>query len=287
MSTATTGPASLGDGPPGSRQPSLEAHDRFVAAVSAECRVPGSQQALRRALGKPVDEIPARTHAVLLRNGLVPDTAKGDARRAHYAMAALIAARPGARRESGPDAEPPRSPEPGGEAADTRTTADSGRTVGTGTRAGSGTTAGPGTADGTGTTAGTGSAGTASESFRPGGTNLGESLALAAVLRHPDLLAHNEPGADPHRVAGLESRLHLMVRQDVDGLHRMLPGVLRQLGSAGVPVDHGCLLKDLIAWTWYRDSVATRWLTEYYRTVNRERAAAQQKKRKPDSPARE
>ncbi|MGW5679792.1 type I-E CRISPR-associated protein Cse2/CasB, partial [Streptomyces sp. NPDC003860] len=77
----------------------------------------------------------------------------------------------------------------------------------------------------------------------------------------------------------LEARLHLMARQDLDGLHRMLPSVLRQVDAVDtVLVDYACLLKDLLAWRWRRDSVATRWLTDHYRTINRERAAAKARK---------
>lgn len=260
MSTATTGPVSPGGALPGDassrkRHPSLEDHDVFVEAVRAECRVPGAQQELRRALGKPVNGVPARTHAVLLRNGIIPDGTKGDARRAHYAVAALIAARPRAERVADQESARERP-----EAA---------------------------AAESDGQEASTGSEDLTTAKFRPGGTSLGESLALATIIRDPDSIAQNDAsdgGSNAHKVSGLESRLHLMTRQDVDGIHRMLPGLLRQLGSAAVPVDYACLLKDLIAWHWYRDSVTTRWLTDYYRTLNRERAAAKEKKRKPGSP---
>ncbi|MEV8391814.1 MULTISPECIES: type I-E CRISPR-associated protein Cse2/CasB [unclassified Streptomyces] len=243
MSTATTGPASPGDAPPGKRHPRLEGHDAFVRAVRTECRVPGSQQALRHALGKPVDEVPARTHAVLLRNGLLPDGTKGDARRAHYAVAALIAARPRAERVA--DQEPQQEQEKTEETAEPNSREAS-----------------SGSAD----------LATQKPKFKPGGTSLGESLALATIRRDPDSVTRGEAGSDTHKVSGLESRLHLMARQDLDGIHRMLPSVMRQLGSAEVPIDYACLLNDLTAWRWYRGSVTTRWLTDYYRSLNHERA---------------
>ncbi|MFJ7424003.1 type I-E CRISPR-associated protein Cse2/CasB [Streptomyces uncialis] len=236
MSTSITGPVSPGDSPLGERHASLAEHDAFVEAVTAECRIPGSQQALRRALGKPVNDVPARTHAVLLRGGVLPDTARGEARRAHYAVAALIANRPRAALLDAPWPGPPTDP-------DGREETSSALQPAAGT-------------------------------FHPSGTSLGESLAKAAILRSPDLVARDAPG-EATKVTGLEARIHLMSRQDTDGLHRMLPGVLRLVDSAGtVPVDYACLLKDLLAWRWRRDSVATRWLTDYYRTINRERAAA-------------
>jgi CRISPR system Cascade subunit CasB len=247
MSSTTAGPASPdnaapGDAPSGRRHPSLEGHDAFVRAVRGECRIPGAQQALRRALGKTVDEVPARTHAVLLRNGLVPDGAKGDARRAHYAVAALIAARPRAERNADrePSPEEPAVVEPGsadGGAEDSGSTPEA--TVG----------------------------------FRPRGTSLGESLALATVRRVSTSIADGPADTDNSKVSGLEARLHLMTRQDLDGIHRMLPSVLRQLGSTEVPVDYARLLKDLTAWRWYRNSVTTDWLSDYYRTLNRKHPA--------------
>nr|WSZ99237.1 type I-E CRISPR-associated protein Cse2/CasB [Streptomyces sp. NBC_00857] len=261
MSTATAGPdspgnTSPGDAPSDQRHPSLESHDAFVRAVRGECRVPGSQQALRRALGKTVDEVPPRTHAVLLRKGLVPDGATGDARRAHYAVAALIAARPRAERvaDREPSTEQPTTGEPDEEGTEVE---DSGTS--------------PETTTG----------------FSPRGTSLGQSLALATLRREPTSITHDPEDTDSLKVSGLESRLHLMTRQDVDGIHRMLPSVLRQLGSAEVPVDYARLLKDLTAWRWYRNSVTTDWLTDYYRTLNRERAATKKKakqERQPPSP---
>ncbi|MGV9314917.1 type I-E CRISPR-associated protein Cse2/CasB [Streptomyces sp. NPDC003691] len=241
-----TTPPVPGADPAEQRQPSLERHDAFVAAVAAECGIPGSQQALRRALGKPVDGVPARTHAVLLRNGILPDGAGGDARRAHYAVAALIADLPRAEISALLPDRPSESP------ADPDGRDESG--------------------------------GPSRRTFKPGGTNLGESLARAAIVRNPDIITRDS-GTEAAGVAGLEARLHLMVRQDPEGLHRMLPGVLRQVVSTDTPVDYACLLRDLSAWRWHRDSVATRWLTDHYRTINRERAAVKARKRNPAQPS--
>jgi CRISPR system Cascade subunit CasB len=157
-------------------------------------------------------------------------------------VAALIAARPSAQRIA--DAE-----DPGGGAV---TTADDS----SGPAAGSGHPASGDPVPGR---------------FRPWGTSLGESLA-SAVTRHAD--------AGGIKQDGTESRLHLMVRQDIDGLHRMLPAVLRRLGSAGVSADYACLLRDLIAWPKGRDAVTVRWLEDYYRTLRRH--AADEKPDKPD-----
>jgi CRISPR system Cascade subunit CasB len=208
--------AAADETPAQERHASLAPHDEFVARVRADCRLPGVQQALRRGLAKKVEEVPARTHAALLRHGLIPYEAKN--RRPYYAVAALIADRPRARLEAETE-----TAEPAAEAE----------------------SASPPVGGG------------------PWGTNLGESLALAVA----------RIGGDGIKEDGAESRLHLMVRQDEDGLHRMLPAVARLLGSAGVPIDYACLLNDLLAWRYRRDAVATRWLESYYRTLRRQEQA--------------
>lgn len=236
MST-TTAQGAQGDASPEPRHASLEPYDVFVAGVRAECADPGTQQALRRGLAKPVDEVPVRTHAALLRKGLVPDGEKGSRRRAFYAVAALIAARPRAQRLAETDTSDAQIPAAEGGAGTAQAATVSGGDVGTPSP---------------------------TAAFRPLGTSLGESLALAVARQ----------GSDGIKEEGAESRLHLMVRQDVNGIHRMLPGMLRQLGSTGIATDYACLLRDLIAWRYHRVSVATRWLEDYYRTLRRERAAS-------------
>ncbi|WP_432148930.1 type I-E CRISPR-associated protein Cse2/CasB [Streptomyces sp. bgisy029] len=211
------------------RAESLRSHDLFVTRVIAACRNAGEQQALRRALGKPVEEIPARTRAILLRPRqtkddephlpLVPYNAGN--KRPFYAVAALIAARPRVQRVDAGTSHEGKEEDRSAPAADKR--------------------AGKG-------------------GFRPGGTNLGESLALAITRRD-----------DAIKEKGAEEKLHLMLRQDIDGLHRMLPSVVRLVSGAGVHIDYACLLRDLRAWPAYRDDVVTRWLESYYRTLGAER----------------
>jgi CRISPR system Cascade subunit CasB len=222
-------PATAADASRQERDPNLRSYDEFVAGVRAVCRDAGAQQALRRALAKPVEEVPARTHAVLLRGGLIKhggEDVKGSRRRrAWYAVAALIAARPRAEREADKaDAEPEE--------------------------------------DAVAPAAG----------LDPHGTTLGGSLAQAVTRRRD--------GGDGIKENGAESRLHLAVRQDTDGIHRMLPGLARQIGGAGVALDYGQLLRDLDRWEFSRDRVVTRWLEDYYRTLRRAEAAAKNAKKK-------
>ncbi|MEU3203626.1 type I-E CRISPR-associated protein Cse2/CasB [Streptomyces cyaneofuscatus] len=225
--------------------------------MSEACAVPATQQALRRGLGKAVDEVPARTHAALLRNGLVPDGLPPVARWAHYAVAALIAARPRGERVAGEEARSTQftaaeGPSP---AAPPEGVALPQHPVGSATTADPSRVAGPG---------GPGLPSALTEQRPSWGTSLGSCLAQALIRTKPDSIK-----ADSDKVSGPEARLHLLVRQDLDGLHRMLPGVLRQLGSAGVPADYGRLLHDIANWPYQRGETATRWLEDYYRTLRR------------------
>ncbi|WP_165956016.1 type I-E CRISPR-associated protein Cse2/CasB [Streptomyces hainanensis] len=215
----------------------LAPYDEFVMKVREACGEPGTQQALRRGLGKPLDEMPARTHAALLRRGLVPDSARPTEKRAYYAVAALIAARPRTMRKADDHA---MEPEDAGAA--------SGQDEGV---------ADPSGAD-PAHTAG-------SETERPTdqrpswGTSLGTSLAQAVTRDRPD----------GTRAGGIESRLHLLVRQETDGMYRMLPAIARHLGSSGVPIDYGRLLHDIAFWRYQRGETAMRWLEDFYRTIRR------------------
>ncbi|WP_330175985.1 type I-E CRISPR-associated protein Cse2/CasB [Streptomyces sp. NBC_01498] len=238
-------------------------YDEYAERVRKLCReAPGKQSALRAGLGKPVTEVPARMHAALLRPGLIREDPEGrgyvDKERAYYAIAALIAARPRSQRlsetsdtdtaDTGTREHPtgedvPAAVAADGDSADTRPASDTSR------------------ADGSAT------------AFRPRGTSLGESFAIAVGRRSPDQL--NSGAA--------ESRLHLLVRQDLDGVHRTLPSVVRWLGSSGVGPDYACLLRDLTVWRYERDAVATRWLQAFYRSLRRQETAAGERPSSPDS----
>ncbi|WP_411114582.1 type I-E CRISPR-associated protein Cse2/CasB [Streptomyces sp. 029-5] len=247
------------------RHAALAECDTFVGRVREACANSGTQQALRRGLAKTVDEVPARTHAALLRNGLVPDTAGGATRRAYYAVAALIAARPpaerlldAATREAVGD-ETAQADAQGDTPADPADSAD----VPDGQPRAAAAAAAAGQASRTGERITPGIASQTSESRAhfSWGTSLGASLAQAVT----------RGGQDAVKEDGVESRLHLLVRQETDGLHRMLPAVLRQLGSAGVMADYGRLLYDVRRWQYDRDTTATRWLEDYYRVLRRAR----------------
>ncbi|MEE1756493.1 type I-E CRISPR-associated protein Cse2/CasB [Streptomyces sp. SP18CS02] len=258
--------------PPVPRHETLAPFDTFVARVREVCRRPGAQQALRAGLARPVNEVPARTHAALLRGGLVPDHAPAAEKRAYYAVAALIAARPRAERRADEDARRAADGQAGtGDrpaGTDVRPAGMEGATEGAAVEPGAGTGSPPGRP--------ASAAPTGAPATQPKvswGTSLGESMAQLTARR----VRHNTPAtgdtkqrtADTSKADGAEQRLHLLVRQDIEGLHRMLPAVLRRLGSADVSVDYGRLLRDLVRWPGRRDDIATRWLEDYYRTLRR------------------
>lgn len=65
----------------------------------------------------------------------------------------------------------------------------------------------------------------------------------------------------------LEAQLRLVCRQDLDGLHRHLPRLVRYLRGGGVDLDWVQLTVDLARWGTDADSVARTWLNSFYRTA--------------------
>ncbi|MFJ3902470.1 type I-E CRISPR-associated protein Cse2/CasB [Streptomyces sp. NPDC090025] len=256
-----------GERPPPVRHEALARYDTFVSEVLELCRCPGTQQALRAGLGRTLDDMPGRTHAALLRHGLMPGRLSNTDKRAFYAVAALVAARPRAERRA--DDEPARTDVPVSSAGD-----EPAPPVGDvpAQRAGdvpaqrAGQEAGGRTPRESGVER--------PEPKASWGTSLGETLAGLNAHRDRDRAAAPTGGASPppdraEKISGVEQRLHLLVRQDIDNVHRMLPPLVRQLGSAGLAVDYGRLLSDLVQWPYRRGDVTLRWLEDYYRTLRR------------------
>ncbi|MEV7783158.1 type I-E CRISPR-associated protein Cse2/CasB [Kitasatospora sp. NPDC088351] len=92
------------------------------------------------------------------------------------------------------------------------------------------------------------------------GRNLGRSFA--------DGVAKAGPGnGNGLREASAETRLNMLTRQSVDGLHRHLPGAVRQLRDRDVDVDWAQLLVDLCRWKRHSGEIKRRWLQDYYRAL--------------------
>jgi CRISPR system Cascade subunit CasB len=66
------------------------------------------------------------------------------------------------------------------------------------------------------------------------------------------------------RLSTAESRLNLLTRQSVNGLHRHLPATIGYLRGLDVPVDWARLLNDLIGWPTRSGRISRRWLQDFY-----------------------
>ncbi|MCK2214772.1 type I-E CRISPR-associated protein Cse2/CasB [Actinomadura sp. ATCC 31491] len=194
---------------------SLETADKYVTYIHKKVTAPGSRAALRRSLGRPVDDAATRRAHSVVAAWLPSERTRSAVENAYYGVAAMIAAQP-RRRDEQADAEdvPPlvqdeSANEP--EAARKKTE-------------------------------------------RPS-VSLGATLGTA--VRDKKLNRDT-----------VEARLHLLCRQDVSGLHRKLPSVVRQLATKEIDPDWGRLLRDLSRWEHDRNLVTKRWLQDFYRRAD-------------------
>jgi CRISPR system Cascade subunit CasB len=192
-----------------SQIPSIETADKYVSYLRREVQSnPGRRSALRRGLGRPVNDAMVRkSHAVVAR--WLPTQARPAVENAYYSIAALIAVQPAGR----------RGEEPEEESTDAATIADG------------------------------------AEKAKRIETSIGSTLGLDV----------RDGKLNPDTV---EARLHLLCRQDVAGLHRQLPGLVRQMAAKEISPDWGRLLRDLSWWEHRRDEVTKRWLQDFYRAMN-------------------
>lgn len=104
--------------------------------------------------------------------------------------------------------------------------------------------------------------------------DLGVALAISALRQSSDRQGERgdprDLGSDQRWVAPQEKRLHLLCRQDLDGLYRHLPRVMGLLRSQTVTPHWITLAGDLYAWgsPGSRDRIAKKWLDSYYRTLS-------------------
>ncbi|MFJ1796559.1 type I-E CRISPR-associated protein Cse2/CasB [Kitasatospora griseola] len=204
----------------------------FTAWVEQRCAAdPGVRSALRRGAGKGLDRVPSM-HRFVAR--WLPAGAGDEVQRAYYTMAAMIAAQ----RRS-------QYTVPAGAAGEVVEAESSG--------------AGGAVRDAEDAPQGAAVAGPddgAPEARRLSRQSLGRSFAQAVA-------------SGGLRESSAETRLNLLSRQSVDGLHRHLPGAVRQLREAGAPVDWAQLLGDLAGWRQYGGEVKRRWLQDFYRERHR------------------
>ncbi|MGW3353746.1 type I-E CRISPR-associated protein Cse2/CasB [Nonomuraea rubra] len=197
---------------------SLDTADKYVTYIRKKVTAPGSRAALRRSLGRPVDDAATRRAHSVVAAWLPYERTRPAVENAYYGVAAMIAAQP---RRRGGQADAEEAPSPvQDESADAPEAAREDK----------------------------------KKTERPS-TSLGATLG--AAVRDKKLNRDT-----------VEDRLHLLCRQDVSGLHRKLPSVVRQLAAKEVEPDWGRLLRDLSRWEYDRNLVTKRWLQDFYRITD-------------------
>ncbi|MDG4827688.1 type I-E CRISPR-associated protein Cse2/CasB [Solwaraspora sp. WMMD1047] len=212
---------------------SIDMIDKFVQHVIGLCaNVPERRSSLRRGLGRPPEQAYGM-HATVAR--WLPRQSDRAQEYALYSVAAMIAAQTrsgqrGSATRIGPD-------DPATDAPDSDIE------------------------DGLGDVGNGPELGTARQrlSSRP---SIGTALARAV----------NATAASRGRISRTtaEKRLHLLVRQDLTGVHRQLPGLVQHIRSVETAIDWVRLIDDLRKWDQERELVAKRWLQDFYRTLNPE-----------------
>ncbi|GAA4898600.1 type I-E CRISPR-associated protein Cse2/CasB [Streptomonospora salina] len=238
---------------------------KLVAHVrdSVEHR-PGERSALRRALGRHPDDTEIRPAARRVISPHLHDLhgpQREAVERAFYAVAALIAAQPRRARDEDIEPTPPGDDDHPPQPEAPATADDSGEADHA-----------PGPQPSTGAVA------------LDLGSALGNSSVEAAKARSPQ----SSGDRDEQQEAPQEKRLHLLCRQDLDGLHRHLPRIVRFLRSERVAVDWTRLACDLATWreggTNGRNRVAKQWLDGYYRVLSIEETRKRRTKQADDTP---
>lgn len=207
--------------------------DKFVQHIIGLCaNVPERRSSLRRGLGRPPEQAYGM-HATVAR--WLPHQSDRAQEYALYSVAAMIAAQT-------------RSGQRGSAAR-----------IGTDDPATDAFNSG--IEDGLGVVGGDHEPGT-SRQWHSGRPSIGTALARAV----------NATAATRGRISRTtaEKRLHLLVRQDLTGLHRQLPGLVQHIRSVETPIDWARLIDDLRKWDQDRELVAKRWLQDFYRTLNPE-----------------
>lgn len=69
------------------------------------------------------------------------------------------------------------------------------------------------------------------------------------------------------RYSAAESRITLLTRQSVRGIHLHLPSPVHQVRTGGIPVDWARLLADLINWPYRSGRIVRLWLQDFYQTT--------------------
>jgi CRISPR system Cascade subunit CasB len=89
------------------------------------------------------------------------------------------------------------------------------------------------------------------------GTSLGAALGHAVIAKGASM-----------RMSAAESRINLLTRQSLRGIHLHLPAVVNQVRTTGTTIDWGQLLADLVDWPNQSGRIGRRWLQDFYRITD-------------------
>ncbi|WP_322502027.1 type I-E CRISPR-associated protein Cse2/CasB [Streptomyces rochei] len=90
----------------------------------------------------------------------------------------------------------------------------------------------------------------------PYGTSFGAALGQAVTAK-----------GKPMRMSAAESRINLLTRQSLRGIHLHLPAAVNQVRTTGTSIDWGQLLADLVDWQYQPGRISRRWLQDFYRIM--------------------
>ncbi|MGW8884286.1 type I-E CRISPR-associated protein Cse2/CasB [Streptomyces sp. NPDC055749] len=71
------------------------------------------------------------------------------------------------------------------------------------------------------------------------------------------------------RMSAAESRINLLTRQSLRGIHLHLPAAVNQVRTTDATIDWGQLLADLVDWPYQSGRISRRWLQDFYRITAR------------------
>lgn len=92
----------------------------------------------------------------------------------------------------------------------------------------------------------------------PYGSSFGATLGQAVIAKGASM-----------RMSAAESRINLLTRQSLRGIHLHLPGAVNQVRATDATIDWGQLLADLVDWPYQSGRISRRWLQDFYRITAR------------------
>lgn len=213
------------------RHKARASYTTFTAGIERLCRAdPGARAALRAGLRRDMDHPRARAMHQLLTLRL-PDGCNDRTAQAHYTVASLIAAQP----RHAFDTYQEDDEDTADEADEQEESKGQVRQE-------------DGQPD--------------ENTVLPGptlyGASFGATLGHAVMAKNASL-----------RLSAAESRINLLTRQSLRGLHLHLPAAVNQARTAGATVDWGQLLADLVDWPYQSGRISRRWLQDFYRITAR------------------